>query len=243
MYPLPTMASVHMLTAEELLNCPTSKIEVEPLNEELLDMPIFDLNIAKLPQSTDVSALPAQTATADFTARAMQITDFLKLTLDDILTLALVPMDESTPDQPTRMDAETNITTTEQTLTDIPEENTADQSWSMDVGPEEPEVVAPPPAPAMDPHIYLATLAILPGPLIIATVAATRYSAPVRFLQQIISDPQWQALAAVLTGYHFLWLRPSMLFPEHHWMDFSDALKEEIQCILLPQPTPALAVP
>uniref|UniRef100_A0A915I9N8 Uncharacterized protein n=1 Tax=Romanomermis culicivorax TaxID=13658 RepID=A0A915I9N8_ROMCU len=34
-----------------------------------------------------------------------------------------------------------------------------------------------------------------------------------------------------------------MLFPEHHWMDYLDMLKEEIQRILLPQPTPALPVP
>uniref|UniRef100_A0A915K584 Uncharacterized protein n=1 Tax=Romanomermis culicivorax TaxID=13658 RepID=A0A915K584_ROMCU len=30
---------------------------------------------------------------------------------------------------------------------------------------------------------------------------------------------------------------PGMLFPEHHWMDYPDALKEEIQHILLPQTT------
>uniref|UniRef100_A0A915KQ18 Uncharacterized protein n=1 Tax=Romanomermis culicivorax TaxID=13658 RepID=A0A915KQ18_ROMCU len=34
-----------------------------------------------------------------------------------------------------------------------------------------------------------------------------------------------------------------MLFPEHHWMDYTDTLMEEIQHILLPQPTPALLVP
>uniref|UniRef100_A0A915JH26 Uncharacterized protein n=1 Tax=Romanomermis culicivorax TaxID=13658 RepID=A0A915JH26_ROMCU len=33
-----------------------------------------------------------------------------------------------------------------------------------------------------------------------------------------------------------------MMFPEHHWMDYPDALKEEIQCILLPQPMPAALV-
>uniref|UniRef100_A0A915IZM7 Uncharacterized protein n=1 Tax=Romanomermis culicivorax TaxID=13658 RepID=A0A915IZM7_ROMCU len=127
-YPLPTTASLHMLTTKKLLDCPTSAIEVEPVDEELLEMPIFDLNIAKLPPSTDVSALPAPTATADFMARATQITDFLKLTLDDISTLPPVLMDESTLVQPTAMDAETNTTTAEQTLMDIREENTADQS-------------------------------------------------------------------------------------------------------------------
>uniref|UniRef100_A0A915J8P2 Uncharacterized protein n=1 Tax=Romanomermis culicivorax TaxID=13658 RepID=A0A915J8P2_ROMCU len=33
------------------------------------------------------------------------------------------------------------------------------------------------------------------------------------------------------------------MFPEHHWMDYPDALKEEIQRILLPQPTPAFRAP
>uniref|UniRef100_A0A915ILY8 Uncharacterized protein n=1 Tax=Romanomermis culicivorax TaxID=13658 RepID=A0A915ILY8_ROMCU len=109
-YPLPTTASVHTLTAEELLDCPTSAIDVEPADEELLDRPIFDLNTAKLPPSTDVWALPAPATTADLTVTAMQITNFLKLTLDKISTLTLVRMDESTPIQPTAMDAETDTT-------------------------------------------------------------------------------------------------------------------------------------
>uniref|UniRef100_A0A915J2D8 Uncharacterized protein n=1 Tax=Romanomermis culicivorax TaxID=13658 RepID=A0A915J2D8_ROMCU len=55
--------------------------------------------------------------------------------------------------------------------------------------------------------------------------------------------PQWQALAAALTACHFPPPPPSMLFPEHHWMDYPDALKVEIQRILLPQLTPALVAP
>uniref|UniRef100_A0A915J6E5 Uncharacterized protein n=1 Tax=Romanomermis culicivorax TaxID=13658 RepID=A0A915J6E5_ROMCU len=51
------------------------------------------------------------------------------------------------------------------------------------------------------------------------------------------------ALAAALTAYHFPSPPPGMLFPEHHWTDYPDTLKEEIQRILLPQPTPAAPVP
>uniref|UniRef100_A0A915IW23 Uncharacterized protein n=1 Tax=Romanomermis culicivorax TaxID=13658 RepID=A0A915IW23_ROMCU len=83
------------LTTEELLNRPTSAQDVEPANEELLDMPIFDLNMAKLLLSIDVSAPPALTATAHFRATTGIITDFLKLTLDDIMTLAPVLMEKS----------------------------------------------------------------------------------------------------------------------------------------------------
>uniref|UniRef100_A0A915LD61 Uncharacterized protein n=1 Tax=Romanomermis culicivorax TaxID=13658 RepID=A0A915LD61_ROMCU len=139
-------------------------------------MPILDLNIAKLPPSTDVSALPNPAATADLTATATQITDFLKLTLDEISTLDPVPMDESTPVQPAPMDAETD-TTMDQMLMDIPEESTLDQSTSMDVAPAEPATMLPPMAPAVDLRIQLATPAILPGPPIIAIVAAASTSA------------------------------------------------------------------
>uniref|UniRef100_A0A915L1Z0 Uncharacterized protein n=1 Tax=Romanomermis culicivorax TaxID=13658 RepID=A0A915L1Z0_ROMCU len=205
-------------------------------------MPIFDLNIEKLRQSTDASALPMHADPSDITAIATQITDYLKLMLDEISNIALVPMDESTPIQPTMMDTETT-TTTHQMLRDIPEESTVNQSMSMDVVPVESTATLPPIVPAIDPLIYLATPAILPGPLIIATVAAARYSAPVRFSQHIISDTQWNALATGLTAYHFSPPPPGMLFPEQHWMDYPDALKEEIQHILLPQMTPAAPVP
>uniref|UniRef100_A0A915KR72 Uncharacterized protein n=1 Tax=Romanomermis culicivorax TaxID=13658 RepID=A0A915KR72_ROMCU len=176
-YPLPTMASVHTLTPEELLNRPTLGTNVEPLDEELLDMLIFDLNMAKLPPSTDVSAFPTLAATADLTATTTQINNFLKLTLDDISTLTPVRIDESTLVQPATIDAEIN-TTMDQTLNDIPEETTADQSTAMDVAPQEPAAVAVPPAPVVDHHTYLATPAILPGPPIISTVATAKYSAP-----------------------------------------------------------------
>uniref|UniRef100_A0A915HG99 Uncharacterized protein n=1 Tax=Romanomermis culicivorax TaxID=13658 RepID=A0A915HG99_ROMCU len=93
---MPTTASAHMLTAKELLERPIN-VEVEPADDELLDTPIFDLNIAKLPPSTNVSALPMPVAPSDITTTATQITDFLKLTLDEISKIAPALMDESTP--------------------------------------------------------------------------------------------------------------------------------------------------
>uniref|UniRef100_A0A915KXE0 Uncharacterized protein n=1 Tax=Romanomermis culicivorax TaxID=13658 RepID=A0A915KXE0_ROMCU len=73
------------------------------------------------------------------------------------------------------MDTKTTPTT-DQTLTDIPEESTVDQSTSMDIVPIKTATTLPPMAPTVDPRIYLATPAVLPGPPIIATVAATRFS-------------------------------------------------------------------
>uniref|UniRef100_A0A915I582 Uncharacterized protein n=1 Tax=Romanomermis culicivorax TaxID=13658 RepID=A0A915I582_ROMCU len=171
-------------------------------------------------------------------AKAMQINEFLKLRLDDISMLAPVPMDESTPVQPTAVDMETNTATTDQMLTNILEESTPKKSNTMDIAPEEPATVASLLAPAMDPPIYLATLGVLPGPPMIATVATAKYIPPVRFSQQIISDSQWNALAATLAAYHFPRPPSRMLFPEHHWMDYPDPLKVEIERILLPPPMP-----
>uniref|UniRef100_A0A915I4Q5 Uncharacterized protein n=1 Tax=Romanomermis culicivorax TaxID=13658 RepID=A0A915I4Q5_ROMCU len=123
-------------------------------------------------------------------ATATQITDFLKLTLNKISNIARGPMDESTPIQPAEIDTETT-TTTNQTLTDIPEESTFDQSTSIDVIPIEPATTLPPMVPAVDPRIYLATLAILPRPLIITTVATP---API---PQIAQTAQVNAQAAI----------------------------------------------
>uniref|UniRef100_A0A915HMP5 Uncharacterized protein n=1 Tax=Romanomermis culicivorax TaxID=13658 RepID=A0A915HMP5_ROMCU len=56
----------------------------------------------------------------------------------------------------------------------------------MDVTLIEPADTIPTTAPAVDPGIYLATPAVLPGTPIIATVAAARYSAPVPALKDKI---------------------------------------------------------
>uniref|UniRef100_A0A915IC05 Uncharacterized protein n=1 Tax=Romanomermis culicivorax TaxID=13658 RepID=A0A915IC05_ROMCU len=244
-YPLLTTASVHTLTTEELLDHPTSAQDVEPTNEELLDRLILDLNITKLPPSADVSALPPSTATAHFTGTATQITDFLKVMLDAISTLAPVPMDESTLIQPTPMDAEMNTTTTDQTLTDIPEETLTDipeetitdQSTAMDITPQEPAVVAPQPAPAVDPRIHLATPVVLPGPPMITTVAAASYIAPVHFSQQIISDSQWQALAAALTTPSKLTTRCCKQHPQQKARETAGQTSSQTSATLQPKVT------
>uniref|UniRef100_A0A915IJJ7 Uncharacterized protein n=1 Tax=Romanomermis culicivorax TaxID=13658 RepID=A0A915IJJ7_ROMCU len=149
-YPMPTTAWVHTLTAQELLDHPTSDVDVEPADEELSNMPIFDLNIVKLPLSTDVSAHPRLAAIADLTAMTAQITDFLKLMLNNTSILPLVPMDESAPVQLTAMDAETSTSRAEQMLTDIPEESTIDHSMSMEVMPAEPAMMLPLMVPVLD---------------------------------------------------------------------------------------------
>uniref|UniRef100_A0A915JAI9 Uncharacterized protein n=1 Tax=Romanomermis culicivorax TaxID=13658 RepID=A0A915JAI9_ROMCU len=80
----------------------------------------------KLPLSTEVSTLPMPAVPSDITATATQITNFLKLTLDKISNIAPAPMDESTPIQLAGMDSETM--TSDQMLTDIPEQSIVDQT-------------------------------------------------------------------------------------------------------------------
>uniref|UniRef100_A0A915IH95 Uncharacterized protein n=1 Tax=Romanomermis culicivorax TaxID=13658 RepID=A0A915IH95_ROMCU len=57
------------------------------------------------------------------------------------------------------------------------------------------------------------------------------------------SPTQYDALVAAFAAYHFPLPLPGMLFPEHHWKGYPPALKEKIQCILLPPMTPIAPVP
>uniref|UniRef100_A0A915ICF0 Uncharacterized protein n=1 Tax=Romanomermis culicivorax TaxID=13658 RepID=A0A915ICF0_ROMCU len=215
----------------------------EPSNDELLKMTIFDLNMPKLPTTVPTSAPTEPPAAADLTVSATQINDLIKLTFDNILSLASVPLEEWMPVQPIAMDTEMNTPTLDQTLTNILEETKTDNVTIVDIVLPVPTMDVVLPAPAMDPSIYLATPTMVPGPLIITTIATARYIPPVRFSTQIISDTQWNALAAALKAYNFLPPPPGMLFPEHCWRDYPQAFQDQIWQLLLQLTTPAPAAP
>uniref|UniRef100_A0A915KLR7 Uncharacterized protein n=1 Tax=Romanomermis culicivorax TaxID=13658 RepID=A0A915KLR7_ROMCU len=141
------------------------------------------------------------------------------------------------------MDTEMNTVTSDQTLTNFPEESTTNHATAMYVTQQEPVMEVAPLAPTVDPRMYIATPGILPDPQMTATVAAARYIPSVRFSQQIISDNQWNALAPILKLHNFPPLPPSMLFPEHQWQDYPPALQDQMWQLLLPIPTTAPAAP
>uniref|UniRef100_A0A915L8D6 Uncharacterized protein n=1 Tax=Romanomermis culicivorax TaxID=13658 RepID=A0A915L8D6_ROMCU len=106
-------------------------------------------------------------AVADLTVLTTLINNFLKRKLYDIWSLALVPIQESKPIQPIDMETEADTATSNHNLTDNPEKTTANDVTTINVAR---------PTPALNPSIYLTTPVVLPSPLMIATVAAARYS-------------------------------------------------------------------
>uniref|UniRef100_A0A915KDK2 Uncharacterized protein n=1 Tax=Romanomermis culicivorax TaxID=13658 RepID=A0A915KDK2_ROMCU len=149
----------------------------EPSDDDLLQTSIFDLNIAKLLMTVPTPARTEPPTAADLTVSVTQINDFLKLTLDHISSLAPAPLEELTPVQPIDMDTRMNTTTSDQMLTDIPEDTTTDNATAIDIAPPMPAMDIVPSPPPVDPSIYLATPGMLPGPPMIATVAAASASA------------------------------------------------------------------
>uniref|UniRef100_A0A915IAX4 Uncharacterized protein n=1 Tax=Romanomermis culicivorax TaxID=13658 RepID=A0A915IAX4_ROMCU len=108
--------------------------------------------------------------------------------------------------QPETETKEEAMNTSDKTLTNIPEQTSADAQTLNDVVPQ-----------AVDPSIYLATPPALPSLPMTATVATAMYIPPVHISHQYISDSQSTALAAALRAYGFPAPLPHMLFPENHW--------------------------
>uniref|UniRef100_A0A915HI74 Uncharacterized protein n=1 Tax=Romanomermis culicivorax TaxID=13658 RepID=A0A915HI74_ROMCU len=104
--PLLTGASACALTAKELLDGPMLQATPELSDDKLLETPIFGINIGKLPAMVTTSAPTEPPAAANLTISSTSINDFLKLTLDDISSLALIPIEESMPIQPIDMETE-----------------------------------------------------------------------------------------------------------------------------------------
>uniref|UniRef100_A0A915IKL9 Uncharacterized protein n=1 Tax=Romanomermis culicivorax TaxID=13658 RepID=A0A915IKL9_ROMCU len=77
-YPLPTTASVHALTAEELLGCPILASYHKPSDDDLLETPIFNLNIAKLWANVLPLSPTSPSALVDLTVLGTSINKFLK---------------------------------------------------------------------------------------------------------------------------------------------------------------------
>uniref|UniRef100_A0A915J6Q9 Uncharacterized protein n=1 Tax=Romanomermis culicivorax TaxID=13658 RepID=A0A915J6Q9_ROMCU len=132
--------------------------------------------MAKLPTTVPTSTPTELPAAADLMVSATQVNNLIKLTFDNILLLAPVPLEEWTLIQPIAMNTEMNTTTLDQMLTNILEETTTDNVTIMNVVLPLPAMDVVLPTPTVDPSIYLATPTMVPSPPIIATIAAARYS-------------------------------------------------------------------
>uniref|UniRef100_A0A915JJF9 Uncharacterized protein n=1 Tax=Romanomermis culicivorax TaxID=13658 RepID=A0A915JJF9_ROMCU len=64
-----------------------STIAPEPLDDELLETPLFNLNIAKLPAMVTTSSPTSPPVQANLTVSATSVNEFLKLTLDNVSSL------------------------------------------------------------------------------------------------------------------------------------------------------------
>uniref|UniRef100_A0A915IQ21 Uncharacterized protein n=1 Tax=Romanomermis culicivorax TaxID=13658 RepID=A0A915IQ21_ROMCU len=165
-YPLPTMASVHALIRDKLLERPMLPATPELFNDDLLKTPILDLNITKLPVTATMSSPTCPPAAANLMVSVTSINDFPKLMLNDILYLAPVSLEMITATHQIKVDTEAKaIANSDRTLTDIPEETPTDNKTAIDVVQLRP---------AIDPLIYLAMPAALPSPPMIATMDTAR---------------------------------------------------------------------
>uniref|UniRef100_A0A915L644 Uncharacterized protein n=1 Tax=Romanomermis culicivorax TaxID=13658 RepID=A0A915L644_ROMCU len=220
------------IDCRRIAGLPMLLAEPEPLNDELFETLIFDLNIVKLPAMVPTSSPTERPAVADLTVLTTSINNSLKLMLDDIWSLASVPIQESTPIQPINMETEADTTTSNHILTHIPEKTTSDNVTAVDVALH---------APALNPSIYLTMPMVLPSPPMIATVAAATYIPLLNFHNksfQILSETPWLLLSRCTVSRHCC---PVCCSPEHHWPDYRLALQYRIKLNLLPPTTSAPA--
>uniref|UniRef100_A0A915IAC7 Uncharacterized protein n=1 Tax=Romanomermis culicivorax TaxID=13658 RepID=A0A915IAC7_ROMCU len=201
--------------ADELLDQLMSTTFPELSDDELLETPLLDLNNAKLPTMVMTSSATSPPAQADLMVSVTSINEFLKLMLDNILSLASVSKEMATPVNQTEMDTKPHAPA-DQTLTDIPEETTTDNETRIDMVQT---------APAVNPSIYLARPRALPSPPMIA-----RYAPPMFYP---LPDLQWTAMVATFKAYNFLPQPPGMVCAVHHWRDYPQSLRDQIIEILM----------
>uniref|UniRef100_A0A915KEY5 Uncharacterized protein n=1 Tax=Romanomermis culicivorax TaxID=13658 RepID=A0A915KEY5_ROMCU len=126
-YPLLTTALVQLVTNEELLDQLILASSHEPSDDELMETPIFDLNIAKLlPDIT--SSWTSLASASDLIASALRINEFLKLALKDIANIAPARMELTMPEREQLDTAieEVVMNVSYKMLTKIPGETTTD---------------------------------------------------------------------------------------------------------------------